>query len=237
MDDICTIRLAGPGKNALGTDMMRFLIDALHQADGQPVLLTGVGDTFSAGLNLKELLRLDGAGIKAFLQLLDDLLQRVFYYPGPIAAAVNGHAIAGGCLLALFCDVRIGIDTPSARIGLNEVALGLAFPPQLLAMVRRCLPYPQVETVVLDAELYPMHRAVELGLLDGVATDVVAVAEERLARRAAHSPSAYRESKNALRGNRPETSPADAQNCVDRILPLWTSDAVKTKIKAALGQA
>ena len=93
------LTISGPGKNALGTDVMNALLEGLAEADGRPLLLRGEGDAFSAGLNLKEIASLDPPGMKAFLTKLRDLTTQLFDYPGPTVALVNGHAIAGGCVL------------------------------------------------------------------------------------------------------------------------------------------
>src|SRR4051812_20766858 len=98
------ITMSGPGKNALGTTMMIFLQEKLREAGGAPVLLTGAGDAFSAGLNLKEVASLDAAGMETFLRRLEALIEALYVYPGPVVALVNGHAIAGGCVLTLCCD-------------------------------------------------------------------------------------------------------------------------------------
>ena len=90
--------LEGPGKNALGSALMRKLLDALQHAAGEPVLLRGAGDAFCAGLNLKEMAGLDAAGMQRFLALLEDMVRMLYEYPGPTVAAVNGHAVAGGCV-------------------------------------------------------------------------------------------------------------------------------------------
>ena len=95
------IQLAGPGKNALGTSLIETVLDQVSKADGAPILFTGQGDAFSAGLNLKEVESLDPEGMDAFLDRLVSFFRTVWLYPGPTAAAVNGHAIAGGCILAM----------------------------------------------------------------------------------------------------------------------------------------
>src|SRR5690349_20242178 len=101
------ITMSGPAKNALGTEMMRHLVDRFEEAAGRPVLLTGAGDAFSAGLNLKEVASLDPKGMEAFLRLLERMTGAIFAYPAPVVALVNGHAIAGGCIVALACDWRV----------------------------------------------------------------------------------------------------------------------------------
>src|SRR5687767_10403569 len=117
-------------------------LEAARGAKGEPIFLTGEGDAFSAGLNLKEVTSLDAAGLARFLGVLEELVKALYEHPAPVVAWVNGHAIAGGCVMALCADVRVMTARPGARIGLNEVALGLRFPPLTLAMVRARLSGP-----------------------------------------------------------------------------------------------
>src|SRR5262245_26567894 len=126
------IAMAGPAKNALGTEMMQFLLDQIAEARGRPILLTGTGDAFSAGLNLKEVASLDARGMEVFLRRLEELMAALFAYPGPVVGLVNGHAIAGGCVLTLCCDHRVAARSARSKIGLNELALGLRFPPRVM---------------------------------------------------------------------------------------------------------
>ncbi len=89
--------------------------DEVRAVAGRPLLIMGAGDVFSAGLNLKEVAQLDRPGMEAFLGLLDDVMDTLYGHPGPTVACVNGHAIAGGCVIALCCDVRIAVDDPRVR--------------------------------------------------------------------------------------------------------------------------
>src|SRR5512144_845549 len=135
-DETFELVMNAPGRNALSTGLMTTILQQLTEAAGRPLLLTGAGNTFSAGLNLKEVAGLDEPGMARFLGLLDALVDALYEYPGPTVACVNGHAIAGGCILALCCDWRVAADRADIRIGLNEVALGLEFPPMILNLVR-----------------------------------------------------------------------------------------------------
>ena len=229
-----TITIQGPGKNALGSELMQRLIAEFEAAAGDPVLLTGDGDAFSAGLNLKELLELDLDGMRAFLERLAKLSALVFDYPGPVVACVNGHAIAGGCVLALCCDWRVGTSAPSARIGLNEVALGLRFPQRLLRMLRHQL--PRLEHVVLDAGLFAPEDALRLGLLDEVADDPLIVAHERLSARAKHPADAYAAAKAALRAGVSARDEAEEQAFLGEVVPAWVTPEVKAFVRKALGK-
>lgn len=224
------ITLSGPGKNALGTEMMRSIVDELRKADGAPVLITGAGDAFSAGLNLKEVGGLGPKEMEAFLRTLDGLYSALYCYPGPTVAAVNGHAIAGGCLVALACDVRVCTVEPKTRIGLNEVALGLQFPPGILRMIKQLVPPRWMSEVVLGAGLHGPERAKALGLVDELAEDVVTLSRERLAALAKHPADAYAAAKRALRGN--ATVLAEDEPALQAILPSWNSPEFKQRVAA-----
>lgn len=229
------VTMQGPGKNSLGTKMMRGLIHELQEADGAPVLLTGHGDAFSAGLNLKEVADLDRDGMRAFLELLEQTVTALFTYPGPTAAAVNGHAIAGGCVLALCCDWRVGTTNPRTRIGLNEVAIGLPFPPRTFEAVCHRISKTHLDAVLLGGQLCDTSRALALGLLDVLDEDPMAAATAWLDRVRRNPPAAYAAVKHDLRGDLTPTE-ATQQQFLDRVLPMWTDDAVRRRVLAALGR-
>src|SRR5262245_24997300 len=174
-----TLTLDAPGKNALSLALMESVIERLRTAAGEPILVTGAGDAFSAGLNLKEVAALDRPAAEHFLGTLEAMAEALFTYSGPMVAAVNGHAIAGGCIVELAADYRVLADDPRVRIGLNEVALGLEFPPKIFALARYRVPPHGFERVVLEARLYDPGTALQLGLVDELATDVVGVASTR----------------------------------------------------------
>lgn len=228
------LTLAGPAKNALGTEMMTSIVERLRAAAGQPVLITGEGDAFSAGLNLKELSSLDGDRMLAFLKLLERCMTALYLHDGPTVALVNGHAIAGGCVLTLCCDRRLMIENPKSKIGLNEVALGVRFPPRILEIVRRRVPAQHLDEVVLGAGLFSPTDALRLGLVDEVIDDPQ-VARARLSSLAAHPRDVYAITKKDLRGDEQSLCRDDVWN--ERLaagVATWTSHDVRTKIAAVL---
>ncbi len=228
-----TIQLDFPGKNALSTELLNWLLNELDVAQGQPILLTGTGDAFSAGLNLREIASLDDAGVERFIRTIDELALRLFQYPAPVVAAVNGHAIAGGCVLAMCCDHRVATDSPKAKIGLNEVALGVTFPPVVLNVCLRRLDPLRARRVMLGGELFSVREALELGLVDELADDPVAAAQERLAALGKHPRVAYAHTKALLNGG-VEPTPEDLQRFETIEVPIWNSDDVKQRVRAAL---
>ncbi|MBI3782266.1 MAG: enoyl-CoA hydratase/isomerase family protein [Deltaproteobacteria bacterium] len=226
--------MSAPGRNALSSAFMQQLIDELHRAAGKPLLLSGANGAFSAGLNLKEVASLDLDGMARFLGLLDDLIDALYLYPGPTVACVNGHAIAGGCMLVLCCDLRIAVDDGSVRIGLNEVPLGLEFPPKLLALaVDRIAPRSR-DRVLLEGGLHDPRTALQLGLIDEVAGDVHAAARTTLEQLAAAPRAEYVATKRVLRSGKLDLSTEQRRYFREHIVPTWCSEAVKARVRARL---
>lgn len=226
--------LSGPGKNALSSALMQSLRGQLARAEGQPVLVRGEGDAFSAGLNFFELATLDAAGLDEFLAVLEDLLHELYNYPGPTVALVSGHAIAGGCLVAMCCDHRVCAADPRLKIGLNEVALGLHFPGTALALARRRVNPQSLDEVILGARLYGPEDALRVGLVDEVAAAAEAVARQRLAELASHPADAYGGAKRAIRGGVLDMDPAQRRAERAALLPHWTDPALRARIGAFL---
>lgn len=228
------IVLSGTPKNALNRALMERITADVKAAKGQPVLIRGDADTFSAGLHLKELASLDQAGMAGFLGALEDMVDALFSHDAPMVAAVNGHAIAGGCVIALACDLRVATSSPKARIGLNEVALGLMFPPKTWRLVRFAVPAAAASKVMLGGGLFSPADSLALGLVDELADDPVAVATARLGEIAAHPARAFAEIKQALRGGVMAPSPGELEHYQRAVLPMWGSDDLKSRLLAVL---
>lgn len=228
------IVIEGAGRNALSTVVLTGLRDALRAAGDRPVLLRGAGGAFSAGLNLKEVASLDLGPMERFLTLLEETFTALYLHPAPVVALVEGHAIAGGCVLALCCDWRVSGSDERARLGLNEVALGLQFPPQTWAIVNARLPAATREQVLLGAGLHPPAEALRLGLLDEVAAEPEARARAVLATLAAHPRAAYSATKRALRGATVALSEEAGEAFVAEVVPRWVSDDVRARMLAVL---
>ena len=233
-NDLTELTLDGPRKNAMSTVLMTKALEQIRSAAGRPLLVTGAGDAFSAGLNLKEVAAFDPLDMARYLLLLDELIDALFDYPGPTVACVNGHAIAGGCVLVLCCDLRVAADDPKIRIGLNEVARGLEFPPKILALARRRVPPRSIERVLLEAGLHDPRTAVQHGLVDEVAADAAATARAHLATLAAHPRAVYTATKRALRAGALALSDEQRRHFSDVVVPAWCAPEVKARVLAAL---
>ncbi len=226
-----TIILSGAGKNSLSTVLMQRTLEEVRAAKDEPIFLTGDGDAFSAGLNLKEVSSLDVAGMTKFLGTLEELVKALYEHPAPVVAWVNGHAIAGGCVLALCADIRVMTAREGVRIGLNEVALGLRFPPLTFAMVRARLTAPALERVLLEAGLYGAEDARALGLVDVVGEEPVA--RMMLAKLASHPRDIYAAPKLLLRP-RLEIAEDDRIRFREDTIPYWASPERRAALLAVL---
>lgn len=228
-----TLTMTAPGKNALGTPLMTWLVTELREAAGEPIFLMGADNVFSAGLNLKEVASLDRPGMAKYLALLETMVDALYNYPGPIVAWVNGHAIAGGCVIALACDHRLVKNDPSIRIGLNETQNGLQLPPKTGKLVSHRVPAHALDRVVLGGALHSPEVALRLGLVD----EIVASEDEARAYAAqvAKAPAAaYALAKETLRKGVLDISEEEQKHFIATTVPLWTSDELKVKLSAIL---
>jgi enoyl-CoA hydratase len=151
--------------NALDLELLRAITAAMHGIDGDgPVVITGAGPAFCAGVELQRIVEGGPSYVREFLPALTEAFRAVFDYPGPVVAAVNGHAIAGGCVLAAACDVRL---MSGGSIGLAELSVGVPFPVTAMEILRYAYG-PVAGRLVLTAELFDAARAQSLGLIDDV---------------------------------------------------------------------
>jgi enoyl-CoA hydratase len=194
-------------------------------------VITGTGSAFSAGVDLRRILDGGRAYTEEFLAALSRMFRAVFDHPRPTVAAVNGHAIAGGCVLALACDARL---MSGGRIGLSELAVGVPFPVAALEIVRHALG-SGADRAVLRAEVVDPDRALGLHLVDevGWADDLLPRAVALARQLAAVPADVYASAKKRL--HRPAVAAmAAAARDDDAVLAGWTSDAARRRIEAAL---
>jgi len=168
IDEICILHMERGKGNALSAEFLSALHDALRElvADSpRGIVLTGQGSIFSAGLDLDELLPLNRHQIRKVLHQLYGVCRDLFAYPRPVVAALNGHAIAGGALLALACDQRV-MAQGEGKFGLNESSAGIALPASLTEMCRYTLMRPVLERMTYGGVIYPAFKALDMGALD-----------------------------------------------------------------------
>lgn len=136
-----------------------------------PVVLTGHGDVFSAGIDFQYSFDIFGSGdeqtIRDWYRNYRKTNLRIFRYPRPTVAAVNGHAIAGGLITALDCDFRIAARKP-AKFGLNEVPIGIPMPAAYVEIIKYALGEQVGALTTLRGLLYSTEEAEKLGFFHEV---------------------------------------------------------------------
>ncbi len=162
------LTLNRPPANAISREFNEALYEQCREAREQtPVralIVTGAGRFFSGGLDIKE-----AAAGRSRVGVLGsgerDGVFALWTMPKPTVAMINGHAIAGGLIIALACDFKL-CARGSHKLGLNEVAIGLALPIAAVEIVRLALDCRQLRYAMLEAELHGPERAHELGYVD-----------------------------------------------------------------------
>src|SRR6516225_4174788 len=164
-------RLNRPPANALSCEMIIALRQAIEGAAAtgkRALVLSGAPGRFSGGLDVPLLLGYDRVRIATLWREFYGLLQALAISPIPIAAAITGHAPAGGTVLALFCDYRF-MAQGDFKMGLNEVQVGIPLPPVILAGLRRQVGPRLAEQLAVSGALISPQEARALGMVDELA--------------------------------------------------------------------
>ena len=235
-DRIAWVHLDHGPVNALDLELCEDISDTITQLDSSDdvaaIVLTAAGSSFSAGVDLQRILDEPADYIDAFLDALTRCFLTVFRTARPTVAAVNGHAIAGGCVLAGACDRAIAADT-AGRIGLTELAVGVPFPTAALEIIRRRTAR-HIDELTLHADTYRPPQALERGLIDEVvpAQDLTARATATAAALARVPSPTYKLTKQQLH-HHAEAAIATSTPTIDPLVrQRWKDDETRTAINA-----
>ncbi len=167
---IATVTITHGKANALDIELSEELaacFEQISESAARAVVITGAGRIFSAGVDL---IRLSSAGpdyVRKFLPALHRSFSAVFFCPKPVVAAINGHAIAGGCVLACSADRRI-MARANGRIGVTELLVGVPFPAMAFETMRFAVPARHLSELLYTGATYEVDAALERGLVDAV---------------------------------------------------------------------
>jgi enoyl-CoA hydratase len=233
--DVLVVRMNRPPANAMSPDLLAegTRLAAELESDPPPaVVITGTGKFFSGGVDLKLTPTLSPAEQAGFVGGINDMFLSWYGFPRPVVAAVNGHAVAGGFILALCGDYRIA--APEAKVGLTELRVGVPYPVAALGIVKAELAPHVVRRLVLEAGLIDASRALELDVFDEVADpdEVVARAVAK-ARSFAELPTGtYEAVKRQLRGPAFDSMRTAASS--DAVANAWLSDETERAARSVL---
>lgn len=237
--DIAVVRFAHGKVNALDVELCEAVVNeiaAVAASTARAVVLTGTGSAFSAGVDLFRVLSGGAAYLERFLPAMEVFFRAILTFPKPAVAAVNGHAIAGGCIIAAACDHRIMAEG-TARIGVPELAVGVPFPALPFEIVGARVSPRHFRHLVLSGRTVTPPEALDLGLIDEIAptTDLlpraIAIAEQLAAIPAVTFRLTKRTFTEPLleRVQRAASLNADA-------LSAWASPSVQARMRAYVEQ-
>jgi len=219
--------------NALDTEFCEALAARLSEvarSDAKAVVLTGQGMMFSAGVDLKRVSAGGADYIRDFLPSLHKLYDTTFNFPKPLVSAINGHAIAGGAVLAVCADRRI---MSGGRIGITELLVGVPFPALAFEIVRFAVPHRYLAEFTLGAATYNIDDALQRGWVDELAEpeevveDAIAVAQEL----AALSPPAFAQAKKQLRQAVKERYAHNGADTDAAVADIWCAPEALARIR------
>lgn len=229
-EGLAVVRINHPPVNAFDLGLVDDAVATVRAIQG-PIVLTGAGKCFSAGVDLRAIIDGPPEYTDRFLAAVSAAFLAVFDHPAPVVAAINGHAIAGGCVLAMAADIRL---MSAGLIGLSEVAVGVPFPVAALEICRYAMG-PSVTRAVLQADNIDVKTAAERGWIDEAVApgDLVGRAVEIAGALGQHPPTAYAAMKEQL--HRHARDAIDAGGELDAaVRAIWKSVETRARIRAFL---
>lgn len=235
VDNVAILRMQHGKANALDIEFCEALAARFHALRNDParaIVLTGTGKMFSAGVDLKRLSAGGADYVRQFLPALHKLYEEVFFHPKPVVAAINGHAVAGGAILACCADRRI-MGHEAGRIGVTELLVGVPFPALAFEVLRAAVPAEYLAEVVYSGATYITDDALESGWIDEVAEpeelleDALAVAEEL----ATLPPKAFAMTKAQIRGPIAERLAVSGEEIDREATALWCADDTLARVR------
>ena len=171
---IATLTMQRPPVNSLNLELLQEISKSLDEVGKNKckgmILASSSPTVFSAGLDIMEMYKPDLSRAETFWTTLQDVWLKLFGSTYPTAAAINGHAPAGGCLLSLSCEYRVMVNGKYS-IGLNETALGIVAPRWFMDSMVNAISRREAEIALTSAKMFSVEEALKVGVIDETATD------------------------------------------------------------------
>lgn len=235
---VALLRMENGKANAMSPTLLERLEGLLGQlGDARAAVITGQGTAFSAGLDLPTLTDMDRSAMRAFIRRFEVVMMRIFELPIPLIAAMNGHAVAGGCVLALQADIRMAADRDS-KIGLNETQIGIGLPAAVVETLRWQVPGSSLAPIALEGRLWSPREALQLGLVHEVVpeAELMPRAMQRAAALAALPPAGLRMVKESLRKSVAAAARAGQEAQAESWLDGWFSEDSQRRLRETVAR-
>jgi enoyl-CoA hydratase/carnithine racemase len=200
--------------------------------EARGVVLTGRGKFFSFGFDVPEFLSYTRGELTSYLTSFTTLYRNLFIYPKPLVAALNGHAIAGGCMIALACDSAI-MAQGSAKISLNEIGFGAS----VFAGSTEMLQFrtgSRASEVLYSGAMYSPAQAQETGLVaEVVAPEALLDRAREIAQElASRRPAAFASIKSLLRKPIADAMASREAASIHEFVEIWYSEPTWTNLRS-----
>lgn len=226
---VATLILRRGKVNALNGTMVDQIRESLKALEGDPqsrsIVITGADKFFPFGFDIPEFLSFTKEQLTEYLTNFTDLYTYLFFYPKPVIAALNGHTIAGGCMLALACDYRVMV-AGKARISLNEIGFGSSVLAGSTEMLRFWVGSTNATKILYSGFMYPAEEAKSIGLVDEVATEqgLMGVAFNIASGLASKYTPAFASIKSLLRRSIVEEMIRRERKSIEEFVNIWYSE-------------
>jgi enoyl-CoA hydratase len=235
-DDIAVLRIEHGKANALDTEMTADVSNALQElrrGGTRAAVLTGTGSIFGAGVDLFRVIDGGDAYAAAFVPELARFLGELFDFPLPLVAAVNGHAIAGGCIVACACDYRLMAEG-TGTIGVPELLVGVPFPTAAIEIMRFAVPPHELQGLVYTGRTCGAEEALRRGLVNEVvpADQLLPRAREVALQLGRIPPAVFTATKRALR--RDVAARLRNDSTLGEVVRQWSSRDTRAHIQQYL---
>jgi len=232
---VAVVRLTKPPANTMDPaflDEGARVVEELRVTAPDAVVLIGQDRFFSGGFDLNSVPLLSPSEQRDMIHGANRAFADWYGFPRPVIAAINGHAVAGGLILALCGDERLAVS--QAKLGLTEVKVGIPYPIAAIEIVKAEVPRPMIRRLVLGGQLIDPDEAHRGGVVDEIVDDDALLdrALERARALAAHPRRAYETIKAELRADALRTIETTADR--DPLASGWLSDETSKAAAATL---
>jgi Delta3-Delta2-enoyl-CoA isomerase len=232
---IVTVTIVRPKVNALNEE----LVDELYECFGRlakdkgvkAVILTGQGSFFSFGFDVPGFMDYKKKAFERYVRKFSKLTQKIFMFPKPVIAGINGHTIAGGSILALSCDYRVMVKG-KAKISLNELTFGSTVFTSVVEYLRFAVGSNNAQRILYSAKMYSADEALSVGLIDEAVTQrgfrsaLNNIAIEYSQRDKA----VYRSVKKLLRSETNKRINRGEKNSISEFVDIWYSKSTRIQL-------
>ena len=235
-NQIAIVRLKRGKVNALNEPLVEEIYQCFKELeddyDTRAVIVTGQGSFFSFGFDIPEFLSYSPKEFARYLTKFTGLYTYIFAYPKPVVMALNGHTIAGGCMLAIAGDYRVMVSG-KARISLNELSFGSSVFAGSVIMLKYLTGARFAEQVLLGASMYSAEQAKSMGLVDEVATEaeLMKAATARAQEYLGKYPPAFASIKGHLRKSVVAEMIQVETKSIEDFIEIWYSENTQKNIR------